>query len=183
MLWTVETDPQSPFCDPEVPAAEWTWRHVLADACARGPAYLRAWCARAGTPSVPEFPSGPSGQTVDAFVNHGRWMWRCPHCPEAQVASFNDRRGFCCACFNGGAGWHDVRFPDDQMVFQIDVLLSRRQLPNRNWTSSEPLVQLQDENLALGLDTAAPALPASRYEFALPTVRALLTERKQLELR
>lgn len=182
-MFTIETDPQSPFCDPEVPPAEWTWRHMLAEACSRGPTFLRAWCAKASVTSVPDFPTYSSGRIVEAFVNHGRWLWRCPDCPEAQVASRDDRRAFCCACFNKLAGWHEVRFPDDLTVLQIETLLGRRPLENRNWFSDEPVDKLQIENLALGLTSDAPSLPACQYESVLPQVRNVLTKRKELEMR
>ena len=177
LLLTLETDPQSPFCDAEVPAAEWTWRTVLARNLARGPAFLRAWCAAARSPNIPEFPRRPSGRTVQAFVNHGRWMWRCPDCPEAQVASHDDRRAFCCGCFNGGGGYHEVLFPDEATFGALESLLAQRPLlASRNWTPEETLDKLQLENIALGCSSAAPGLPASRYEIALPLVRSALTE-------
>jgi hypothetical protein len=182
MLATIETDWQSPFADVEVPPAEWTWRHVLNDACRRGPAYLRAWCAKANTTTIPDFPTWPSGCVVEAFVNHGRWLWKCNRCNEAQVASEHDRRAFCCGCFNHGAGYHEVVWPADNVRHQIETLLLRRPLANRNWFPNETIDQLQVENIALGLSSSAPLLPASRYEIAIPLVAQALTARNRKEI-
>lgn len=182
MITTIETDSQSPFCDPEVPAAEWTWRNVLTEACGKGPAYLRAWCAKANVSAIPDYPTVPSGRTVNVFVNHGRWMWKCPDCQEAQVASNDDRRAFCCGCFNGGAGYHTVCWPGDLERIQIEVLLGQRPVVNRNWWPHESVDQLQIENIALGLPTNAPCLATSRYEIALPLVRTALADNQRREL-
>lgn len=181
-LSTIETDPQSPFCDYEVPAAEWTWRHVVADACAKGPAYLRAWCAKAGAAQIPDFPSRPSGQTVEAFVNHGRWMWKCRTCPDAQVASHEDRRAFCTSCFNQGSGWHEVIWPDDETLVRIDRLLGRRPLHNRNWIPGETIDNLQIDNVTIGVDPNLPGLPTHRYTPAVTLVRNTIDSRRPPEL-
>jgi hypothetical protein len=181
MIRTIETDPDSPFLPAEVPAAEWTFRHVLAERVERGSQHLASWAATARLRSLPTYPTGSSGRTVEAFVNHGRWMWRCPTCPAAQVASLADPRAFCVECFNDGDGYHDVVFPDDRTRLQLETLLGRRPNRNRNWTPEETVEQLQLENLALGLTTDAPTLEPTRYEYALPLVRDALTSRRALE--
>ncbi|HTR77174.1 MAG TPA: hypothetical protein VMH39_03660 [Gemmatimonadaceae bacterium] len=181
---TIENDPDSPFGPRELPAAEWTYRHCFAEGCKRGFEFLQAWLVKAG---VSQFPAGgqriPEAMSlehsVDAYVNHGRWVWDCPRCGAAQVASTDDPRAFCCECLNGGDGWYPVMFPADRPA--VEWLLGQRPEAFRNWYPGETVEKLQGENLAHGLrnDLAAFPWPGSAEGTAL--ARAWLDEQAALE--
>src|SRR5439155_17375452 len=57
-------------------------------------------------------PDAHSSKTLDAEVNKGRWIVRCP-CNGAQLASKTDRRFFCVDCLNlwCSGKWARVRWP------------------------------------------------------------------------
>lgn len=179
---TIETDPLSPFGEPEVPPAEWTYRHCVQNWAAKGAMYVSATLQRisenAGREfrSVVQFPAGQSlERSVAAYVNNGRWLWDCPICKAAQVCSEVDHRAFCVGCFNGGDGWWQVEWPDQRA--DVETLLSRRpRKETRNWVPAETVDQLQAENLANGLD---PDLKTRQWPAAR---RALAMVRKQREL-
>lgn len=88
--------------------------------------------------------------TVTVFVNHGRWMIKCPFgCGSAQVASETDKRFYCATCENSLAGnnlipanWPDVA---TQALIE-DALLPRLQV-NQNW-DGETVDGLLAENVA-----------------------------------
>lgn len=162
---TIETDPISPFGEPEVPAAEWTYREWRRLALEQGIGYLRSHLGmasqRAGRTfaTMPEWPRGRSlDRSVEAFVNDGRWLWECPVCRAAQVCAASDPRAFCVECFNAGDGWWPVEWPDAKTVTAAEhVLAARPSDRERNWRPSrESLRDLQTENLQRGVDPDAP---------------------------
>ena len=73
-------------------------------------------------------------ETLYAFVNHGRWMVKCPYCPSAQVAFELDRRFLCADCgnANNNGKYINVTWPNDNQREQIEKLLMKRKLANRN---------------------------------------------------
>lgn len=180
MICTIETDPASPFGPPEVPAAEWTYRAVLEQSFARGPQFVLAWLGKAGVNRPPAFPRGMSLEhSVDAYVNHGRWLWDCPRCNAAQVASDTDLRAFCTDCFNGGDGYYAVRYPAARAA--IETLLDRRPETARHWTPGETVEQLQAENIAHGFDGELDGYEWPGAKDATAIAKAWLDERAQLE--
>ena len=98
----------------------------------------------------PEFsrsgmPTEVSGETVQAQVNHGRWVVPCPWCMSAQNASRTDPRFFCVECANEGHGWATVVFPPN--LDDINTLLGMRpDKRTRNWLPGEPVSRLLAEN-------------------------------------
>lgn len=172
---TIETDPESPFGEPEIPAAEWTLRHVIKEQFGRGLAAGMAWLARGGISSLPKFPQGQSlERTVVAYVNHGRWLWDCGQCGAAQACTPNDPRAFCVGCFNGGDGWWPVEFPAEMRT--IETLLERRPRDaQRNWQPPETIDQLQLENLSIGVDPDLPDRQWPGAQKALAVVRNFRT--------
>lgn len=85
--------------------------------------------------------------TVQAEINHGRWIVKCPFCAGAEMAEPNDKRFYCLSCFNEQVGgkWLLVEFPKNPGKIEIE-LLKRSKKQNRNWTSGETAKNLQDEN-------------------------------------
>lgn len=184
LIRTIENDPISPFGEPEVPPAEWTYRAWRMEALHRGVFYLRAYLLAAGercgwTPaSMPEWPRAASlTRKVDAFVNSGRWLWSCPLCNAAQVASYDDRRAFCVECFNAGDGWWPVVWPSDEDRRAIEtVLAARGDDGNRNWLPSETVRDLQAENLEHGVNPDAPGYMMIGNPKVLADLKAPLRE-------
>ena len=92
--------------------------------------------------------------TVEAYVNHGRWIVNCPApgCNSAIIASSQDRRFLCAEC---DSGWYTVVFPPEKMT--IEILLLRRPLdrnglaPSRNWRPGETVIRLVAENVRRGI--------------------------------
>jgi hypothetical protein len=95
--------------------------------------------------------------TTTAYVDHGRWVARCPFCPSAQVVSASDPWFICAGedgCLNlpvAGASARIV-FPGPLVRAAIEqALLRRPQLHNRNWNPRETVADLLAENAVNGL--------------------------------
>jgi hypothetical protein len=92
-------------------------------------------------------PLGTSDVKVYAEVNHGRWVARCPWCSAALSVSVEDPRFFDPLCHNDrSAQWATVVFPDGWE--EIEAVLDRRRVENRNWHPGESVVDLEAENEA-----------------------------------
>ena len=81
---------------------------------------------------------------LEAEINHGRWIVKC-ECGGAEKA-WEEGLFMCQSCWNGGHK-HQYR----KMIFprwrkQVEGLLEKRPLQNRNWTLGETLAQLRTEN-------------------------------------
>lgn len=79
-----------------------------------------------------------------AEVNHGRWIVKC-ECGGAEKM-WEEGVFWCQSCQNAGHK-HEYRkatFPPQRK--QIEAILSKRPLPNRNWQPGETLAQLSREN-------------------------------------
>ena len=79
-----------------------------------------------------------------AEVNHGRWVVYCA-CGGAEMA-WNEGLVMCMGCFNSHAQHRliNVHFPARRQ--EIEAVLDRRPLVNRNWRRGESLDQLVIEN-------------------------------------
>jgi hypothetical protein len=97
-----------------------------------------------------EMPLGVSKDyTVDAKINHGRWIAECPVCHSAQVTSPDDKRFFCIQCENVSASgkWATVKWPSAPQVGMIEeLLLVRPDVKTRNWIAGESVADLRKEN-------------------------------------
>lgn len=94
---------------------------------------------------------------VQAFVNHGAWLVRCPECRGAEYA-WEEGYFLCCSCKNSYLG-HNYRrlvFPAERKA--IEWLLILRPLNNRNWNWTESVDDLERENE----EHAGKLLPAAR---------------------
>lgn len=82
--------------------------------------------------------------TVNAMVNHGRWIVRCPTpwCNNAVVASFREPVFW---CFENDAGWFTVIFPATKQAIERTLLM--REVRHRNWEVGESVADLRLENL------------------------------------
>lgn len=165
MVMTIETDPTTPFGGEGVPPAEWIYRSWLDAVSGRGPAFIESFladiAARTGHTwsAIPTFPRARSlAASVDAYVNHDRWMWDCRVCNASQACTPVDPRAFCIDCFNGGDGWWPVVFPAERTA--LETLLARRpDRSTRNWLPTETLHDIQIENVVHHLDGDLPNRP------------------------
>ena len=77
---------------------------------------------------------GPAiGPPLDARINHGRWLVRCPYCVGAELVDPDDPFFFCLSCGNEGSRGRErrVRFPDKRK--EIEDALEGRRRENQNW--------------------------------------------------
>jgi len=87
--------------------------------------------------------------TVEAQVNHGRWLAICPRCPNAIMLS---RDALLFLCDNCGEGWLDVTWPLNREEIEA-TLQPRENEVNRNWIPGETVADLQIENAVNGAIT------------------------------
>lgn len=87
-----------------------------------------------------------SGESLDAEVNHGRWIARCPYCSGAEIADSADPVFMCLSCFNeeNGGRFRPVRFPVDLESIETE-LKSRKNENHQNWIPGESLEDLKCE--------------------------------------
>ena len=90
-----------------------------------------------------------SHESIQVFVDHGRWVVNCPRCNSAQLAYASDPRFLCAECHNGGVGWLTVEWPE--RVADIERALMRRPTENRNWQPGETPAALLAENRLHGI--------------------------------
>lgn len=99
--------------------------------------------------------------TVDAWIDEGRWLARCPRpgCGGAHVVGDVDPIFWCiyCGSTDNGGSPYGVRFPAVGLRTAIEALLLKRPEPQpfyartRNWRVGETIEQLRAENAAVGL--------------------------------
>jgi len=116
--------------------------------------FLAVYHAKSGLGPLP--PTDRVAGTVNAYINHGRWVVGCDVCASAVVADPEDPLFVCPTC-GGGGTWRQVIFPATAEKEQIERLLLRRTgfrnaAPNRNWTPGETLDKLRAENREHGIE-------------------------------
>lgn len=119
------------------------------------------WIERQGT--TPPDISSATG-TVQAYINHGRWIAECPSgCGHAVIATVSTPYFLCTNCgprTNEGQ-WFHIVFPDDRQGVETE-LLKRPETPatppnmpymvnTRNWKPSESVNDLRVENVTRGI--------------------------------
>jgi hypothetical protein len=98
-----------------------------------------------------------------AYVNAGRWVVSCPFpgCNSAQMASFTDRRYFCCDCANAAVGgaWVEVVWPENHT--EVENWVASRPFDVRHWVPGETAEDIAAQDAeALGRGFAGgPAAP------------------------
>jgi hypothetical protein len=93
------------------------------------------------------FKKMPNG-SVDAEINHGRWLIRCPHCAGAEEADPKEPIFYCLSCGNADVGGHIMLAVFPLGVAAIEKTLLMRPMENRNWDPKESLQDLEAENLS-----------------------------------
>jgi len=91
-----------------------------------------------------------------AYVNAGRWVVSCPFpgCASAQMASFTDRRYFCCDCANAAVGgaWVEVVWPENHT--EVENWVASRPFDVRHWfpgETAEDIRRQDDEAMGRGI--------------------------------
>jgi len=86
-------------------------------------------------------------QPVQARILYGRWLVDCPVCRGANDVIPSEPVYLCSSC-----GWPErfvmVEFPPE--IREIERLLLKRPIQNRNWQPGETLAFLTAENIAYG---------------------------------
>ena len=85
------------------------------------------------------------GETVNAYVNHDRWVADCL-CNGAELVA----PGETMLCGSCGAE-HTVKFPGPKTRDKIEHLLGLRELDKRNWKPDETVAELLAENIENGI--------------------------------
>ena len=96
--------------------------------------------------------NGPAvGPSVEARLNHGRWIADCPDCAGAQFVDETEPIFFCLACGNVEARgqFRRVKFPRDKA--KIEGRMNARPMLNRNWEIRETIEDLDAENERHGI--------------------------------
>ena len=118
---------------------DWQTRPVLE--------FLKAfWVKRLRIP----FPDKIKG-SVDAIINHGRYIVNCPNnCGGATLVSNKEPYFICVRCGSpeNDGQLYNVKFPQERT--KIEEALLKRPNTNRNWTK-ETVAELEDENRAKGM--------------------------------
>lgn len=131
---------------PDTLPAEWIL-HKMDAADAMAPRH-----AREPRPQPRPRPQGLCSDIVThAYLNHGRWLVRCPWCNSCQEASRTDRRFFCvdrqCLNFPVGGAAIPVVWPEDAEVEQIEHELRKRRIPAaQNWRAGVKVSDLRAAN-------------------------------------
>jgi len=84
---------------------------------------------------------------VEAFVNDGAWLVKCPaeDCHGAEYA-WEEGWFFCTSCFNSYMKHEYRRLVFPKQRARIEKLLLRRPLKNRHWLTGETVADLEREN-------------------------------------
>ena len=107
--------------------------------------FLKAfWVRKSRIP----FPTEAKG-SVDAAINHGRYIVTCP-CGGASIVSSKEPFFVCVECGSpeNDGKFYNVKFPQERD--KIEKALLKRPLVNRNW-EKETIAELEDENRAKGV--------------------------------
>ena len=89
--------------------------------------------------------------TLDASVNHGRWLVDCPTCASAMDVDPEFLYFFCLDCESVAYGrcWVPVKMPKNREAIE-ELLMVRAERRNQNWRPSETPADLKRENRAHG---------------------------------
>lgn len=115
---------------------------------------LAVWYANQARAIGFKFLPYPLG-SIEAEINHGRWLARCPACHGAEEADPGEPIFYCLSCGNADNGGQvmEAIFPDNMDLIE-QALLIRPDMGSRNWSPGEKFDDLLRENAEHGLDDA-----------------------------
>jgi len=90
------------------------------------------------------------GKQLLARAEYARWIVDCPNCNSAEYA-FEDKLFFCSQCLNSDISGKSRKVVMPIERLQIESILSVRPIKNRHWYPNETIVDLQKENLKMGV--------------------------------
>lgn len=69
-----------------------------------------------------------AGDAVKAYIDHSRWIARCPNCQTAEAVDPEEKIFFCmfCSCEDNGYKARPVEFPEPELIKKIVRLLLER---------------------------------------------------------
>jgi hypothetical protein len=104
-------------------------------------------------PAAPKPAGVAKGPFVFAFVNHGRWIGRCPFCRSALLVSFTRPLFFCAGgCYCEASGYQELPVIFPAAKNEIERLLSLRPSSvNRSWSIDETVRDLERDNRKRGI--------------------------------
>lgn len=116
-----------------------------------------SWNWREHQPSALPGIAGAKG-TVDAYVNHGRWIAECPDgCGHAVIASDREPFYICTRCGNeaNDGQWLNVKFPRQRKSIEAELVRRaarhpHKDAPTRNWKPGETVAELRSERQLRG---------------------------------
>lgn len=84
--------------------------------------------------------------TIKAEINHGHWIARCNFCAGAEEVDPQEDVFYCLSCgmMENASKPMQVEFPPNKA--DIEEILLKRPIGNRNWIWTETLAQLRGEN-------------------------------------
>ncbi len=85
------------------------------------------------------------GASIDAYVNHGRWVADCA-CNGAELVA-PDQQMLCGSC---GAR-NTVKFPPPKTKGKLETVLGARDPHSQNWSPDETVDELVAQNIEHGL--------------------------------
>ena len=107
-------------------------------------------------PQMRAIAKGPRTKvTIEAYINHSRWIADCPYCSGAEMVDPHDKKFYCFNCLMIDVGGRPIRvkFPPKPTREKIEAVLLKRPFEeNRNWFIHESLQNLKDENIEYGLE-------------------------------
>ena len=91
-----------------------------------------------------------SDLSLNAEINHGRWVVECPSCHNAEFL-FGDKRFVCSECWNDWVDGDAIKVAVPGSRKRIEDLLATRTVENRNWKYPETVAGLIRENTSHGI--------------------------------
>jgi len=92
-----------------------------------------------------------SGEILKARINYSRYIADCPNCSNAEFV-FEDKLFLCSVCHNGDIQGKVRRIELPTKRVEIENILVKRKIRNRNWATGETIKQLEQENISNGLE-------------------------------
>ncbi len=95
-----------------------------------------------------------SSQTIQARINHGRWIAHCPFCAGAEYVFLEHPVFYCQSCWMEAVGGQGLRVivPSAKARTGIEgELLKRPLVATRNWSPGETVKSLAAENAERGI--------------------------------
>ncbi len=88
---------------------------------------------------------GQEGE-VEARIEHGRWLARCPFCPGAELVSRQTAEFYCFSCAMRDNDGHPMRVLFPEAREDIETVLSLRPGAYQHWQPGDTVEELREMN-------------------------------------